>query len=215
MTAQGRVAEQVVRQSDADQLGALGGVLEEAVGGHLIAEAAWLAPQAQQQGDGIHHQGDVAEPALHLLMAADGRSGEPVVQLRHVESAQAARNGETLADGAEQAIFFQAGAGAGGVQQAAGELAALLLHQLDLLQIHVGQVGPVAQTLAEALQILDKIGPQIAALKQLLQIEQPLEKGDMCPGLVTLQIVVDLGKQGFQTQISPAFFIEGEIVNHA
>ena len=60
-----------------------------------------------------------------------------------------------------------------------------------------------------------QIGAQITALQQLLQIEQPLEEGDVCPGLVTLQIVADLGKQGLQTKIGPAFFIEGEIVNHA
>ena len=95
------------------------------------------------------------------------------------------------------------------------ELAALLLHQFDLLQIDIGQAGPVAQTLAETLQILDEIGAQVTTLQQLLQIEQPLEEGDMCPGLFTLQIVADLGKQGLQTKIGPAFFIEGEIVNHA
>ena len=59
------------------------------------------------------------------------------------------------------------------------------------------------------------IGSQIAAFQQLLQVEQPLEKGDLCPGLVALQIVADLGKQGLQTKIGPAFFVEGKIVNHA
>ena len=73
----------------------------------------------------------------------------------------------------------------------------------------------MAQTLAETLEILDQIGAQITALQQLLQIEQPLEEGDVCPGLVTLQIVADLGKQGLQTKIGPAFFVEGKIVNHA
>ena len=73
----------------------------------------------------------------------------------------------------------------------------------------------MAQTLAETLQILDEIGSQVSALQQFLQIEQPLEEGDMCPGLVTVQIVADLGKERLQTKIGPAFFIEGKIVNHA
>ncbi len=90
-----------------------------------------------------------------------------------------------------------------------------MLHLLDLLQIDVGQAGPVAQALAETLEILDQVGTQVTTLQQLLQIEQPFEEGDMSPGLVVLQIVADLGKQGFQTKIGPAFFIEGEIVNHA
>ena len=215
VAAQGRIAGLGARQTDADQFSPFGGILEEAVGGHLVAEVARLAPQAQQQGDGVHQQGDVTQPLLHLLVAGDGRGRQPVVQLRHIEGAQTTRNGEALTNGAEQAILFQTGAGARGVQQVAGELGTLLLHPLDLLEIDVRQTGPVAQALAEALQILDEIGTQVTTLQQLLQIEQPLEEGDMCPGLVTLQIVADLGKQGLQTKIGPAFFIEGKIVNHA
>ena len=175
MAAQGRIAGLGARQTDADQFS------PSAVSRKKPLVATWslklprLAPQAQQQGDGVHQQGDVTQPLLHLLVAGDGRGRQPVVQLRHIEGAQTTRNGEALTNGAEQAILSDGRRGGEFSRLRESWVLSCCIRWI-CSEIDVRQTGPVVRRWAEALQIPDEIGTQVTTLQQLLQIEQPLKK---------------------------------------